>query len=107
MARIWPLLVGPVLVHHTRLIRIRQRTLVMGCWKTEVMAGLRKSAEATWPEVQARVERLLGLQLARLEIVPCDPPEPAPPKALPLDPFEAVLRKFRSMHKQGWTSRQK
>ena len=91
IARVWPLLVGPVLVRHTRLLRVRQRTLVLGCWKTEVMTSLRQSAEATWPQVQARLERLLGLKLQRLEIVPCDPPEPAPgaqtsPRPIPWKP---------------------
>lgn len=99
VARIWPLLVGPVLMRHTRLIRIRQRTLVLGCWKTEVIASLRQSAEATWPQVQARLERLLGLKLQRLEILPCDPPEPRPEKCPVLDHLESVLRKYRSLRK--------
>ena len=107
VARVWPLLVGTVLVHHTRLIRIRQRTLVLGCWKTEVITNLRQSAEATWPQVQARLERLLGLQLLRLEIVPCDPPEPQPEKLPVADYLESVLRKYRSLHKQGWTPKPK
>jgi hypothetical protein len=103
IARVWPLLVGPALVRHTRLLRVRQRTLVLGCWKTEVMASLRQSAEATWPQVQARIERLLGLKLQLMEIVPCDPPEPMPERPLPEDPLEAVLRKYRALRKQGWT----
>ena len=107
LARIWPLLVGPLLVRHTRLLRLRQRTLVMGCWNTDVIADLRRSAEAVWPQVQARVERLLGFTLQRMEIVPCDPPEPAPRKAPLADPLEAVLRKYRSLHNQGWTPKQK
>lgn len=107
VARIWPLLVGPVLVHHTRLISVRQRTLVLGCWQTEVITSLRQSAEATWPQVQARLERLLGLQLLRLEIVPCDPPEPRAEKLPVADHLESVLRKYRSLHKQGWTPKPK
>lgn len=107
VARVWPLLVGPVLVRHTRLIRIRQRTLVLGCWKTEVIASLRQSAEATWPQVQARVERLLGLKLQRMEIVPCDPPVSRPEKSPVTDHLEAVLRKYRSLRKQGWTLKPK
>ena len=107
VARVWPLLVGPVLVHHTRLIRIRQRTLVLGCWQTDVIASLRQSAAATWPQVQARLERLLGLQLQRLEIVPCDPPEPRPEKRPAADHLEAVLRKYRSLRIQGWTPKPK
>jgi hypothetical protein len=107
VSRVWPLLVGPVLVHHTRLIRIRQRTLVLGCWQTEVMASLRQSAEATWPQVQARLERMLGLKLVRLEIVPCDPPVPPPEKRQTMDHLEAVLRKYRSLRNQGWTPKPK
>ena len=107
VARIWPLLVGPVLVRHTRLIRIRQWTLVLGCWKTEMIPSLRQSAEMTWPQVQARLERLLGLTFRRMEIVPCDPPEPAPERPPVADPLEAVLRKYRSLHNQGWTSKAK
>lgn len=107
VARVWPLLVGPVLVRHTRLLRIRQRTLVMGCWQTEVIASLRQSAEATWPQVQARLERLLGLKLQRLEIVPCDPPEPSPEKPPVVDHLDSVLRKYRALRNQGWTPRQK
>lgn len=107
VARVWPLLVGPVLVRHTRLIRIRQRTLVMGCWQTEVIASLRQSAEATWPQVQARLERLLGLKLQRLEIVPCDPPEPRPEQPPVVDHLESVLRKYRALRNQGWTPRPK
>ncbi len=95
--RIWPLIVGPVLVRHTRLIRIRQRTLIVGCWTTEVIASLRQSAEATWPQVQARLERLLGLKLKRMDVVPCDPPQPPPPKPEAVDPLSAVLRKYRAL----------
>jgi hypothetical protein len=107
VARVWPLLVGPALVRHTRLIRIRQRTLVLGCWKTEVIASLRQSAEATWPQVQARLERLLGLQLQRLEIVPCDPPEPVAIKVPVADHLASVLLKYRSLRNQGWTPKRK
>lgn len=107
VARVWPLLVGSVLMHHTRLIRIRQRTLVLGCWKTEVITDLRSSAQATWPAVQARLERMLGLKLLRLEIVPCDPPESMPAKPPVTDHLESVLRKYRSLRNQGWTLKPK
>ena len=107
VARVWPLLVGSVLMHHTRLIRIRQRTLVLGCWKTEVITDLRSSAQATWPEVQARLERLLGLKLLRLEIVPCDPPASVPARPPVTDHLESVLRKYRSLRNQGWTLKPK
>lgn len=107
IARVWPLIVGPVLVRHTRLLRVRNRTLFMGCWKLEAMASLRQSAEATWPQVRARLERMLGLKLQRLEVVPCDPPDapsPSPPIA---DPLAAVLRKYRALRNQGWTPKPK
>jgi len=103
VARAWHYIVGPALVPHTRLIRIRQQTLVVGCWTTDVMSNLRQSAEATWPQVQARLERLLGLKLRRLEIVPCDPPEPRQERLPAPDPLEAVLKRLRSLHNQGWT----
>jgi hypothetical protein len=107
VARVWPLIVGPALVRHTKLIRIRQQTLVMGCWQTDVMASLRQSAEVTWPQVQARLERLLRLKLQRVEIVPCDPPEPQREKPAIPDSFESVLRKYRSLRNQGWTPKRK
>ena len=100
----WPFIVGPALVPHTRLLRVRHQTLVVGCWTTEVISNLRQSAEATWPQLQARLERLLGLKLRHLEIVPCDPPEPSPVKDPVADPLAAVLQRFRSFHKQDWTS---
>ena len=107
VARIWPMLVGPALVRHTRLIRIRQKTLTLGCWEPSLVPHLRRSVEATWPEVQARLERLLRAKLQRIEVVPCDPPE-APPQKPPVeDPLEAVLRKYRSLRNQGWTSGRK
>ncbi len=107
IARVWPLIVGPVLVHQTRLLRVRNRTLIMGCWKLEAMASLRQSAEATWPQVQARLERLLGMKLQRLEVVPCDPPEPRSCHEPPADPLASVLRKYRALRNQGWTHKPK
>lgn len=103
----WPLIVGPVLIRHTRLLRVRQRTLVMGCWTTEVISNLRQSAEATWPQVQARLQRLLGLELHHLEIVPCDPPEPRAPRAPARDPLASVLKKLRHLRNEGWTRERK
>lgn len=107
LAHAWPLVVGPALVNYTRPLRVRRGTLVMGCWKPELVPSLRKSAEAVWPEIQARIERLLKLTLQRVEVLPCDPPqkaEPAPP-APPRDALAAVLRKLRDLRNQGWTGR--
>lgn len=106
LVKAWPLLVGPALVKHTRLLRVHHRTLVMGCWKPELVPNLRKSAEAVWPEIQARLERLLKLKLQKIEVLPCDPPGEEPAAAAPpADPLAAVLRKLRDLHNQGWTGR--
>jgi hypothetical protein len=101
------MLVGPALVRYTRLIRIRHRTLTLGCWDTSLITHLRRSVEATWPEVQARLERLLRAKLQRIEVVPCDPPETQAARPPAEDPLEAVLRKYRSLRNQGWTSSRK
>lgn len=108
LSRAWPLVVGPALVNYTRLLRVRRGTLVMGCWKPELVPNLRKAAEAVWPEIQARLERLLNLKLQKVEVLPCDPPpaeEPIHSPAQPLDSMAAVLRKLRDLRNQGWTGR--
>ncbi len=98
LARCWSLVVGPALVKHTRLLRISRRKLVIGCWDTSLMSSLRLSAEATWPQVQARLERFLKLRLAGMEILPCDPPAPIPePKPVPEDPLLAVLQRYHAL----------
>lgn len=106
LIKAWALVVGPALVKHTRLLRVRNRILVMGCWKPELIPSLRKSVEAVWPDIQARLERLLKLKLQKIEVLPCDPPEELPdPPAAPVDPLAAVLRKLRDLRNQGWTGR--
>jgi hypothetical protein len=106
LARAWPLIVGPALVNYTRPLRVRRGTLVMGCWKPELVPNLRKSAEAVWPEIQARLQRLLRLDLQKVEVLPCDPPIDEPLQPLPPeDAFAAVLRKLRDLRNQGWTGR--
>jgi len=106
LTKAWALVVGPALVNHTRLLRVRNRILVMGCWKPELIPNLRKSAEAVWPEIQARLERLLKLKLQKMEVLPCDPPEDLPEiPPPPADPLAAVLRKLRDLRNQGWTGR--
>jgi len=107
IALAWPLIVGPALVRHTKLLRVRQRTLVLGCWTTEVISNLRLSAKATWPQVQARIKRLLGLDLRAMDIVPCDPPEQSSPRPPVADPLLAVLSKMRSRQNQDWTRERK
>lgn len=100
----WPLVVGTALAPHTRPLRVRHHTLVMGCWRNELIPSLRASAAQTWPAVQERLERMLRLRLARLEVVPCDPP---PPPVQPFrpepDPLKAVLQKLRALRNARWT----
>ena len=105
--RAWALVVGPALVKHTRLLRVRNRILFMGCWKPEIIPNLRKSADAVWPEIQDRLQRLTHINLQRIEVLPCDPPpDPLPlPPPSPADPFAAVLGKLRLLSNQGWTAR--
>lgn len=107
LIKAWALVVGPALVKHTRLLRIRNRTLFMGCWKPEIIPNLRKSADAVWPEIQTRLQRLTHIKLQKIEVLPCDPPPPPapPPPPRPADPLDAVLTKLRALRNQGWTPR--
>lgn len=99
----WPLIVGPTLVNHTRLLRVRGGILLVGCWQVSAIQNLRLSAQATWPQVQERIKRMLNLNLERMEIVPCDPPEPPSPPIPPKneDPLLAVLELLRQRRKEG------
>lgn len=108
MARLeaaWPLVVGSALAPHTRPLRVRHHTLVLGCWRNELVPSLRASAAQTWPAVQERIERMLRLTLTRMEVVPCDPPPPrdVPPTSPDVDPLEAVLQKLRALRNARWT----
>jgi hypothetical protein len=109
LRRSWLLVVGATLVNQTRLLRAHRGTLVVGCWHAEVIPSLRQSAQETWPQIQARLERLWKLSFQRLEIVPCDPPEPVAPSKPPreVDAFDEVLKLFREQAKGGWTPRRK
>jgi len=89
----WLLVVGPALVHHTRLLRVHRGVLVVGCWHPQIIPNLRKSAEAVWPQVQERLRRMWKLEFRSMDIIPCDPPEPtAPAKPREPDALKAVLR---------------
>jgi len=101
----WPLVVGTALAPHTRPLRVRHHTLVMGCWRNELIPSLRASAAQTWPSVQERLEHMLSLKLARLEVVPCDPPLPpdAPAPHPESDPLKAVLQRLRALRNARWT----
>jgi len=102
LRRAWPLVVGPMLVNHTRLLRVRNGTLLLGCWQVSAIQNLRLSAQATWPQVQERLLRTLNLKLDRMEIVPCDPPPPVVPEAEKAkDPLLAVLEFLRRRRKDG------
>jgi hypothetical protein len=94
----WLLVVGPALVQHTRLLRLAQGVLVVGCWEPSLVPSIRKSAEAAWPTVKERLERLWKLQARGMEIVPCDPPKPEDPVPSPRrdpDSLKAFLAFFR------------
>lgn len=74
LSRSWILVVGPILVHQTCLIRIHRGTMLIGCWHYDIMSSLRQSAEITWPQIKARIKRLWKIHLHSVEVVPCDPP---------------------------------
>ena len=97
--RAWSLSVGPSLQRHTIFLRLVQGRLVVGAWDLAMIPSLRISAEATWPQLKARLEHLTNLRLTRLELVPTNPPEPPiphPPK--PMDAFAEVLDHLRKLH---------
>ena len=107
LRRAWLLVVGPTLVHQTRLLRAHRGVLLVGCWHAEVIPSLRQSVEAIWPQLQARLDRLWQLHFQRMEIVPCDPPVAAVPARTetPADPLKEVLNLLREQAKGGWTRR--
>ncbi len=88
----WTLVVGPALASRTRLVRVRRGVLVVGAWDLIRIQALRQAAAAAWPEVRARLRRFTGIELAGLEVEPCDPPPAtaaAPEK--PADPLAALF----------------
>jgi hypothetical protein len=101
----WLLVVGPTLVRQTRLLRIHRGILLVGCWHPDIIPSLRQSAESIWPQLRDRLDRLWHLKIQRMEIVPCDPPEPEPRRPPRADPLEAVLNLLREQGKGGWTRR--
>ena len=54
---------------------LRSGCLVVGCWEPSLVPSLRLAAADVWPEVRARLERMLRLKVQRLDVVACDPPE--------------------------------
>jgi hypothetical protein len=105
LRRAWLLVVGPSLVHNTRLLRAHRGVLLVGCWYPDVIPSLRASVAATWPQLKERLERLWQMKFQRMEIVPCDPPEAAeaPKPRAEVDAFKAVLHLLREQGKGGWT----
>lgn len=99
LRRAWGLSVGPALQRHTVVLRLVQGRLVVGAWEVAMIPSLRVSAEASWPQLKARLERLTGLRLTRLELVPTDQPKsstPAPQKTI--EAFAEVLTHLMMKH---------
>ena len=94
--RAWGLCVGPALQSHTIFLRLVQGRIVVGAWDLAMIPSLRSAAEATWPQVKDRLERLTKLRLIGLEVVPTDPPKrKVPPSTQPVDAFAEVLHRLR------------
>ncbi len=93
--RAWGLSVGPSLQRHSIILRLVQGRLVVGAWDLAMLPSLRISAEATWPQLKERLERMTGLKLTHLEFVPTDPPQPSAPPPKPTDAFAEVLTRLR------------
>ncbi len=100
----WPQLLGPAMAQCTCLLSARKGRLVLGCWDPALLSGLRQSAQAVWPDLQARIHRMTGLRFSGIQVDPCDPPIPEPPTTTPPDPLSAVLRRYRRLAKDPFTS---
>ena len=96
LRRAWSLVVGPTLVRQTHLMRIHRGRLVIGCWHGDALKAVRESAEAVYPQVRERVQRLLGVRITGLEVVPCDPPVVEVEMREVGDPFKAMLAWYRT-----------
>ena len=96
----WPFVVGPALAGQTRLLRVERGVLVMGCWDLTRIAPLRDAAEAVWPDMRTRIPRALSLTLMGLQVVPCDPPDEAPPQPRDPDPLRGALRLLEARHRE-------
>lgn len=99
LRRAWDFLVGPSLADRTCLLRFRNGVLVMGTWDLGRLPSLRQAAEATWPQVQARLQASLRLRAERIEVLPCDPPPALPPSSAPEAPatFGDLLDAIQSL----------
>ena len=101
----WPQLLGQAMAQRTCLLSARKGRLVLGCWDPALLSGLRQSARAVWPELQARIQRMANLRLSSIQVEPCNPPPPVAPAPAPCeDPLSAVLRRYRQLAKDPFTS---
>lgn len=91
----WIRLVGPSLASRILPLAVRRNVLVLGCPDPAYLTSLRQSADATWPELQARIQRFTGWRPAAVQVEPCDPPAPEPAPAPSPDPLAEVLRRYR------------
>jgi len=104
IARAWGWIVGPALIGHTRPLALRRGILLMGCWNNEVIPNLRASLQDIWPQLQTRLKVGLRINLHKVDVVPCDPPEaPAPLPEAQGDPLLRVLEALRARRNRSWT----
>jgi hypothetical protein len=96
----WPFLVGPALTDCTRPLRLAHGVLVMGCWDLTRIGALRDSIKAVWPQLRARIQRSLHLELMGVQVQPCDPPPPVPPSATEPDPLRRALTLLMARHQE-------
>jgi hypothetical protein len=95
---LWAYAVGPTLARRTRLMKVQEGRLIVGCWELSLIPSLRQAADQAWPAVRERLARALGLRLSGLVIVPCDrPAEEAPAPATSGDPLRDVLERLRAL----------
>jgi len=92
----WKHVVGAALAERARPLAIRRRVLVLGCSDPALLSSLRHSVAAVWPELRLRIERLTGLKLAAVQVEPCDPEVPPPPRPVVADPFAEILKRYRA-----------
>lgn len=103
----WSFVVGPFLAKRTRLLALQRGVLVVGCWDLRLMASLRQAAESAWPQVQQRLQTSLHIYASSVQVLPCDPPPPAPTRPpAPEDPLAAALTRLKSRAaeraRRGW-----
>ena len=98
VSQAWPFLVGPALAPHTRPLRVQRGVLIMGCWDLTRIAPLREACRTVWPQLRQKIQRALRLELAGLQVEPCDPPDPAPRPSQEPDPLRRALDRLEAAH---------